>query len=110
MGGFRDDSTSTLRNNLDHGTQDSGGAVVNKKMAAGGNIVLDIANEMVWTFSPDGQSFQPTTTLGYSITQPLLRGAGRQIVLESLTQSERRLLANVRQLAFYQQGFYRHIL
>ncbi len=103
-GGFkRNASTGTL----DATTLDAGAT---RKLAAGANVVAEIANSMVWTFSPDGNTMVPTTQLSYSITQPFLRGAGRAIVLENLTRSERRLLANVRQLAFYQQGFYVGVL
>ena len=104
-GGFRKDSVSTLTNDI------GSNAAVRRHLATGADIVVGIANTMVWTFGPNGeQSFNPITSLGYSITQPLLRNAGRQIVLENLTKSERRLLANVRQLAFYQQGFYVGVL
>ena len=41
-----------------------------------------------------------------SITQPLLRGASRRIFLESLTQSERSLLADARRLEQFRQGFF----
>ena len=106
-GGFRKDSTSTLTNTLDSG---DGSGVATRKFATGADLIVNIANSMVWTFGPDGQSFNPVTRLSYSFTQPFLRGAGRQIILESLTRSERQLLANVRQLAFYQQGFYVGVL
>lgn len=108
VGGFRKDSVSTLRNDLGPGSRASNFAT--KQFATGGELVVGLANSLVWTFSPDGDTFTPTTTLGYGFTQPFLRGAGRAIVLESLTQSERILLANVRQLAFYQQGFYVNVL
>ena len=103
-GGFKKGASSSTLNLT---TLDAG---ANRRLATGGNIITEIANSMVWTFSPDSQSMNPTTEISYSITQPLLRGAGRAIVLESLTRSERRLLANVRQLAFYQQGFYVGVL
>ena len=38
--------------------------------------------------------------------QPLLRGAGRDIVLATLTQAERDLLANVRAFERFRRGFY----
>lgn len=100
-GGFKDGTNSL---NL---TTISGGAT--KRLATGATIVTELANSMVWTMSP-GQQTTAHTNLSYSITQPFLRGAGRAIVLENLTRSERRLLANVRQLAFYQQGFYVGVL
>lgn len=102
-GGFKDSSVSSL----DAGTAEVGAS---RKLATGADVVVNLANSMVWTFSPANDSFTPTTSLSYSLTQPFLRGAGRAIVLENLTRSERRLLANVRQLAFYQQGFYVGVL
>ena len=47
--------------------------------------------------------------LSTSFVQPLLRGAGRSIALEDLTQVERNLLANLRAYAQYRQGFYTQI-
>ncbi|MBQ6827984.1 MAG: hypothetical protein IJO46_08215, partial [Thermoguttaceae bacterium] len=102
-GGFKDSSVSSL----DAGTAEVGAS---RKLATGADVVVNLANSMVWTFSPANDSFTPTTSLSYSLTQPFLRGAGRAIVLENLTRSERRLVANVRQLAFYQQGFYVGVL
>ncbi|MDO5581177.1 MAG: TolC family protein [Planctomycetia bacterium] len=101
-GGFRDGSTSTLTNDLSFGGS--------KKLATGGTVLIGIANSLVWTFGGNGDRYSPSTSIGYSITQPLLRGAGRAIVLENLTLAERKLLANVRQLIFYQQGFYVYTL
>ncbi|MDO5309485.1 MAG: hypothetical protein Q4G03_08335 [Planctomycetia bacterium] len=103
-GGFKSgESSSTLE-------VDSLNAGARRKLATGADVVVSLANSMVWNFGPGGETHVPTTALSYSITQPFLRGAGRAIVLEDLTRSERRLLANVRQLAFYQQGFYVGVL
>jgi len=102
VGGFKSSSVSSLSNNVDLGAE--------RSLATGADILVSIANSMVWTFSPANDTFTPSTTLGYSLTQPLLRGAGRAIALENLTLSERQLLANVRQLALYQQGFYVGVL
>ncbi len=103
-GAFKKDASSST---LSLDTIDAG---ARKKMATGADAIVGLANSMVWTFTPGDQKFVPTTSLSYSLTQPFLRGAGRAIVLENLTRSERRLLANVRQLAFYQQGFYVGVL
>lgn len=102
-GGFKNNSVSSLE-------LETLSAGARKKAATGADAVVSLANSMVWTFSPGDQKMTPTTSLGYTLTQPFLRGAGRAIVLEDLTRSERRLLANVRQLAFYQQGFYVGVL
>ena len=41
--------------------------------------------------------------------QPLLRNGGRAFVMERLTIVERALLANLRAMQFYRQGFYTEV-
>lgn len=80
-------------------------AEVRKLSATGGELVVGFANSLVWDFwGTDSDLF--TSTLDFSLVQPLLRFGGRARVLEQLTQSERNLLANVRQMQQYRQGFY----
>jgi len=75
---------------------------MSQALPTGGQIAVDIANSVTWVFSGNGsQSSAPS--LGYSLTQPLLFQAGRKIALESLTQSERSVLYNVRTLARFRQ-------
>ncbi len=75
----------------------------------GGEFVVGLANSMVWQFSgPDTQS--ATTLIDFALAQPLLRAGGRDRVLERLTRSERTLLANVRAMQRYRQGFYVNII
>lgn len=81
-------------------------AGISKATAAGGTIMANIANSIVWTFGGDGGSHVSTTLFSYSLVQPLLQYAGRAYALENLTQAERNLLANVRQMERYRQGFY----
>ena len=76
-----------------------------KVTAMGGELVLGIANEITWNLRGSGQDTF-ASVINFSVTQPLLRGAGRAKILEKLTLSERRLLANVRQMCQYQQGFF----
>lgn len=74
----------------------------------GTNLVVGIANTVIWNFA--GSNSQAASTLiDFSLIQPLLNGAGRQIVLESLTQAERTLLGNVRQLERFRRGFYLNV-
>ena len=71
----------------------------------GANLAVGLANTILFNFA--GNNTQTANSLlDFSIIQPLLRGAGRQRILESLTQSERTLLANVRQLERFKRGFY----
>jgi outer membrane protein TolC len=81
----------------------------NKLFATGGELVVGLANSLVWQFSgPD--TYQANTLLNFALTQPLLRAGGRAVVLEHLTQSERILLANIRQMEQFRRGFYTQIV
>lgn len=80
-------------------------ASVRRLFAPGSQLVLDVANSVVWQFvGADGYS--AITPLSFSLVQPLLRGAGRAVVLENLTQSERSLLADIRALERFRREFY----
>ena len=71
----------------------------------GTNFAVGLANTILFNFA--GNNTQSANSLvNFSVIQPLLRGAGRERILESLTQGERTLLANVRQLERFRRGFY----
>lgn len=79
-----------------------------RKFATGGELVAGVANSIVWELSgPNAQS--ASTVLDFSLLQPLLRGAGRDKVLEQLTFAERSLLANVRSFERYRRSFFLNI-
>lgn len=80
-------------------------ANLQKLTATGGELAVGLANSLVWQFSGKN-SDTLGSTLDFTLVQPLLRFGGRARVLERLTQSERTLLANVRQMEQYRQGFY----
>ncbi len=76
-----------------------------RSFATGADLLVGFANSIVWDFSgPDTQI--ANTVFDFVLLQPLLRGAGRDRVLERLTLSERRLLANVRAFERYRRSFY----
>ncbi|HUT10310.1 MAG TPA: hypothetical protein VMY42_07435 [Thermoguttaceae bacterium] len=80
-----------------------------KLFASGGELVVGMANSLVWQFAgPD--TYSANTLLDFSLVQPLLRAGGRDVVLESLTDSERALLANVRQMERFRRGFYTQVV
>ena len=82
---------------------------ISKLGITGANLVVGLANTVIWNFSgPTTQS--ASSLLNFSLVQPLLRGAGRKRIMESLTQAERTLLANVRQLERFRRGFYLSIV
>ncbi len=73
--------------------------------ATGGELVVRLANSLVWDFKGGSTKHTAGSLLNFSLAQPLMRLGGRAYTLEALTQSERNLLANVRQMEQYQQGF-----
>ncbi|MEM1224246.1 MAG: TolC family protein [Planctomycetota bacterium] len=76
-----------------------------KLTATGADIAVGFANSLIWdSWGTDSDLF--TSVIDFSLVQPLLRFGGRARVLENLTQSERNLLANVRQMEQFRQGFY----
>lgn len=79
-----------------------------RRFATGADLVVGVANNIVWELSgPNSQS--ATTVLDFALLQPLLRGAGRDIVLEDLTFAERQLLANVRSFERFRRSFFLNI-
>ena len=80
-----------------------------RQFATGANLLVNFANEVVWNLSgPDTRT--TSTVLDFTLLQPLLRGAGRDRIMELLTLSERRLLANVRNFERFRRGFYLDIV
>jgi outer membrane protein TolC len=76
-----------------------------RNLAAGGQLLVDFANSLVYEYTGnDDRSF--SSNLLVQLTQPLLRGAGRDIALESLTQTERDVLYEVRDFARFRKQFW----
>ncbi|NQU24512.1 MAG: TolC family protein, partial [Candidatus Nealsonbacteria bacterium] len=79
-----------------------------KFFATGGDLVVGMANSLVWQFAgPD--TYSANTLLDFSLVQPLLRAGGRDVVLESLTETERDLLASIRSVERFRRTFYTQI-
>ena len=80
-----------------------------KLFAPGGELIVGVANSLVWQFAgPD--DYSGNTLLDFSLVQPLLRAGGRAVVMENLTDTERALLANIRQMERFRRGFYIQIV
>ncbi len=80
-----------------------------KQFATGGELVAGVANSVIWELGGPN-SYRVTTPITFAFVQPLLRAAGRAVVLEDLTQSERDLLANIRQMERFRRGFYNAVV
>ncbi len=76
-----------------------------KLLPTGTQLIVELANDTLWLFSGPNQT-NTMSLASYSIVKPLLLGAGRKIVLEDLTQSERNVLYAARDLARFRRTFF----
>ena len=76
-----------------------------RRFATAADLLVGFANSFVWQFSGDNTNFA-TSLINFAFTQPLLRGGGRVIALETLTRAERNLLRNMRSMYQFRQGFF----
>ena len=76
-----------------------------RRYATAGELLGGFANAFVVEFTGSDVSL-PNSLANFTLLQPLLRGAGRDIALEQLTFAERNLLSNLRAYSQYRQGFY----
>ena len=79
-------------------------AGVSKVLATGANITLDFSHSFVRYFTHDPRP-SASNSMSFSIVQPLLRGAGSLVALESLRQAERSMIYSARDFRRYQQEF-----
>jgi len=93
-----------VRNSADEEVNYGGQTGFNQFLADGGQISAAIAIDWARFLTGD-----PRTSLGSvlsaSVTQPLLRGRGRKIAQENLTQAERNALYQIRSFNRYRQTF-----
>ena len=80
-----------------------------RRFATAGEVLVGFANSFVFEFS-GGDVSLASSLANFTFMQPLLRGAGRDIALEQLTQSERRLLANLRAYSQWRQGLFTQVV
>lgn len=87
------------------GRLDGGGRLgFTQLLQAGGTISATLANDMLRYFTGN-PARSVTTVLSLNFTQPLLRGAGADVVAEALRQAERDVIYDLRSFALFQQTF-----
>ena len=81
-------------------------AGVGKVFMSGARVVAAFASQTVFNLT-GSNPIQPNvqSVIPISIVQPFLKGGGRAVTLEGLTQAERNLLYEVRAFARYRQDF-----
>ena len=77
---------------------------VDKLMRTGGRIAVDFTTDFIRFVSNDS-SWLTSSALAATVTQPLLRGAGYRVAMESLTQAERDLLYELRDFTRFRKEF-----
>ncbi len=87
------------------GRLDGGGNLgFTQLLQAGGTISATLANDMLRYFTGN-PARSVTTVMSLNFTQPLLRGAGADVVAEALRQAERDVIYDLRSFALFQQTF-----
>lgn len=93
------------------GTGSAGGDVavgtdlgVSRLFGSGATVVGNIGVDLLRAIS-SGNGFDALSSLSLSVTQPLLRGAAREVVMEPLTQAERSLVYQVRSYERFRRTF-----
>jgi hypothetical protein len=77
-----------------------------KAFSSGAKLLTGFANQIAFNFLGKNSSM-PTvqSSLPLTLVQPFLRGGGRAVTLEALTQAERTLVYQVRSFAQFRQQF-----
>jgi outer membrane protein TolC len=79
-----------------------------KAFAAGGQLVVDFANSFILEYTANGRTSVSSTFVA-NVVQPLLRGFGRRVRLEQLTQAERDVLYAARDFYRFRKQFWAQI-
>jgi hypothetical protein len=77
-----------------------------KLFSTGALLLFNFANQTVFNFTGAGRHLTSQSTMNLDLVQPLLRGGGRAVALEPLTQAERNLLYQIRSFVRFQKTFY----
>jgi hypothetical protein len=81
------------------------GTGVAKVLPSGALLLLNFSNQTVFDFLNPKKTLS-TSTLSFDAVQPFLRGGGRAVALEGLTQTERTLLYQIRTFARFRKELY----
>jgi outer membrane protein TolC len=95
--GSSDTEVNTLNTNSTFG--------FTRNLYAGGQFMAEFVNNVLITFSGVDQTIAVSNLIA-TFSQPLLRGAGRWVRLEGLTEAERSVLYAARDFARFRKGFY----
>lgn len=80
-------------------------AGVSKMLATGADLSAAISTSAFRYISSGDSASAAATAFSAGVVQPLLKGAGRDVTLENLTQSEREMVYAVRDFVRYRKSF-----
>lgn len=81
-----------------------GGLTFTRILGNGADLVLGLGSDLLRVVNT-GDGWDAASSMSLRITQPLLRGSGRRIAFESLTQAERNLIYEVRAFERFRRTF-----
>ena len=84
--------------------QAGGSAGFTKLLGSGATIVTDIGASLFRVVTT-GDGWDAVSDIGFAFTQPLMRGMGKRIVQEPLTQAERDVIYAVREFERFRRTF-----
>ncbi len=97
----------SLRGDAGNRWRANSGLTVRQLFPSGALLLFQFANQVVVNLSGfQGPRTITPSTINLDITQPLLRGGGKAVTLEPLTQVERNLLYVIRAYARFRKQFY----
>ncbi len=83
---------------------------VSKLFSTGALLLVQFANQTVIELTnPANRHTTSVSNLNFDVIQPLLRGGGKAVALEPLTQAERNLLYEIRAYARFRKEYFQYI-
>ncbi|MEO2012909.1 MAG: TolC family protein [Fuerstiella sp.] len=79
------------------------GLGIQRLMPGGAQWAVDVLNTVTWNSTTNAVS---APSLAWQLTQPFMADGGRRVVMENLTQSERNLLYQIRDMARFRQTLF----
>ncbi|TMQ34327.1 MAG: hypothetical protein E6K70_08175, partial [Planctomycetota bacterium] len=84
----------------------NGNVGFSKLFSTGALLLVNFANQTVFNLAGTGRGTISQSTINLDLVQPLLRGGGRAVTLEPLTQTERNLVYEIRSYARFRKEFF----
>lgn len=89
--------------------RNSGSAGFTKLFSTGALLLVQYANQTVINLGSSDKKVVSVGTINLDMVQPLLRGGGKAVTLEPLTQAERNLLYEIRDYARFRKVYYQDV-